>query len=85
VADFIELDFLGVETDRSGDAITLRYSVNGKTSVHVVDGVSGALKPKKSGGGKWRRKLAIEFGGHLWRRILAAESGVHRAPIDRAP
>jgi beta-lactamase superfamily II metal-dependent hydrolase len=38
VADFIELDFLGVETDRSGDAITMRYSVNGKTSVHVVDG-----------------------------------------------
>ena len=36
--DFIELDFLGVDTDRSGDAITVRYSVNGKTSVHVVDG-----------------------------------------------
>ena len=38
MADFIELDFLGVETDRSGDAITIRYSVDGKTSVHLVDG-----------------------------------------------
>ncbi|MDP3512200.1 MAG: competence protein ComEC [Sulfuritalea sp.] len=36
--DCIELDFLGVETDRSGDAIAIRYSINGKTSVHVVDG-----------------------------------------------
>jgi hypothetical protein len=29
--------------------------------------VSGGLKPKKSGGGNWRRKLVPEFGGHLWR------------------
>ena len=42
--------------------------------------VSGGLKPKKSGGGKWRRKLVPEFGCHLWRRILAAESCVHRTP-----
>jgi len=38
MADFIEIDFLGVETDRSGDAITIRYSVNGITRIHVVDG-----------------------------------------------
>jgi len=38
VADFMEIDFLGVETAKSGDAITVRYSVNGKTSIHVVDG-----------------------------------------------
>jgi beta-lactamase superfamily II metal-dependent hydrolase len=36
--DYIEVDFLGVETDRSGDAITVRYSVNGVVGVHVVDG-----------------------------------------------
>lgn len=36
--DYYEIDFLGVETDKSGDAITLRYSINGKTGVHVVDG-----------------------------------------------
>jgi len=40
MADFIEIDFLGVETDRSGDAITIRYSVNGITRIHVVDGAN---------------------------------------------
>lgn len=38
MADFIEIDFLGVETSKSGDAITLRYSVGGVTNIHVVDG-----------------------------------------------
>jgi hypothetical protein len=37
-ADFFEIDFLKVETKRSGDAIALRYRVNGVTSIHVVDG-----------------------------------------------
>lgn len=36
--DFYEIDFLSVETRKSGDAIALRYKVNGVTSVHVVDG-----------------------------------------------
>ncbi|WIE50664.1 hypothetical protein [Pseudomonas sp. GM17] len=38
MADYFEIDFLGVETSKSGDAITLRYSVNGAEGVHVVDG-----------------------------------------------
>ena len=38
MADYFEIDFLGVETAKSGDAITLRYSVNGTEGVHVVDG-----------------------------------------------
>ena len=38
MADYFEIDFLGVETAKSGDAITLRYSVNGTAGVHVVDG-----------------------------------------------
>ena len=38
MADYFEIDFLGVETAKSGDAITLRYSVNGAAGVHVVDG-----------------------------------------------
>lgn len=38
MSDFIEVDFLGVETEKSGDAITVRYSVGGVTQVHVVDG-----------------------------------------------
>lgn len=41
--------------------------------------VSGGLKPQKSGGSKWLRKLAAESGGHLWCRILVADSGAHRA------
>ncbi|MDR6728069.1 competence protein ComEC [Delftia lacustris] len=38
MADYIEIDFLGVETSKSGDAIALRYSVGGFTGVHIVDG-----------------------------------------------
>lgn len=38
VSDYFEIDFLGVETAKSGDAITLRYSVGGYEAVHVVDG-----------------------------------------------
>lgn len=38
VADSIEVDFLGVETSKSGDAIGVRYELNGRTRVHVVDG-----------------------------------------------
>lgn len=38
MTDFVEIDFLAVESVKSGDAITVRYSVNGKTVVHVVDG-----------------------------------------------
>lgn len=34
----IEIDFIGVETSRSGDAITIRYNKNGVAGVHVVDG-----------------------------------------------
>lgn len=36
MADYFETDFLGVGTVKSGDAITLRYSVNGNAGVHVV-------------------------------------------------
>lgn len=36
--DFFEIDFLKVETKQSGDAIALRYRLNGITSTHVVDG-----------------------------------------------
>lgn len=38
MADYYELDFLAVETGKSGDAITLRYSIDGVTGIHVVDG-----------------------------------------------
>lgn len=38
MADFYELDFLAVETQKSGDAISVRYSINGNRYIHVVDG-----------------------------------------------
>lgn len=39
MADFYELDFLPVHTSKSGDCITVRYSVGGAPPVlHVVDG-----------------------------------------------
>lgn len=38
MADFYEIDFLAVETAKSGDAIALRYEVSGVYRIHVVDG-----------------------------------------------
>lgn len=38
MGDFFEIDFLDVESDKSGDAITMRYEVSGRTLIHVVDG-----------------------------------------------
>jgi hypothetical protein len=36
--DYFQIDFLKVETKQSGDAIALRYCIDGITSIHVVDG-----------------------------------------------
>lgn len=36
--DFYEIDFLNVESKKSGDAIPLRYSINGVTRIHITDG-----------------------------------------------
>ena len=36
--DFFEIDFLAVETKKSGDAIALRYGLAGEQYIHVVDG-----------------------------------------------
>lgn len=44
--DFFEIDFLDVETSKSGDAITVRYEINGVQKVHVVDGGYAALSDK---------------------------------------
>lgn len=38
MTDCFEIDFLGVETKKSGDAITLRYGNEEIKTVHVVDG-----------------------------------------------
>ena len=38
MADYYEIDFLKVGTTGSGDAICVRYELNGQTHIHVVDG-----------------------------------------------
>lgn len=38
MTDFYEIDFWDVESNKSGDAISLRYSIDGQTYVHVIDG-----------------------------------------------
>lgn len=38
MANYFEIDFLGVETKKSGDAIALRYEQDGAIYIHVVDG-----------------------------------------------
>jgi hypothetical protein len=38
LADFFELDFLDVEAKSSGDAICIRYEVEGRQYIHIVDG-----------------------------------------------
>lgn len=38
MSDFFEIDFLDVESAKSGDAIPLRYRVDNKVCIHVVDG-----------------------------------------------
>lgn len=38
MAEYFEIDFLDVESKRSGDAITIRYELDNLTYVHVVDG-----------------------------------------------
>ena len=38
MANFFEIDFLSVHTSKSGDAIGIRYEINGRTYIHVVDG-----------------------------------------------
>ncbi|MES0030375.1 MBL fold metallo-hydrolase [Mesorhizobium sp. M0040] len=36
--DFLEIEFLDVETRKSGDAIAIRHYVNGQVTIQVVDG-----------------------------------------------
>ena len=38
MSDFFEIDFLDVESSKSGDAILIRYRIDGLVYIHVVDG-----------------------------------------------
>jgi beta-lactamase superfamily II metal-dependent hydrolase len=37
MADFFEIDFIDVDSPKSGDAIAIRYELNGVKFIHVVD------------------------------------------------
>ncbi len=56
MSDYIEIDFLGVETKKSGDAIAMRYEINGSTYIHVVDGGyrRQTLRAGKESTSSWR-------------------------------
>lgn len=45
MSDFYEIDFLPVHTSKSGDAIAIRYQINGTWWVHVVDGGYTSTSP----------------------------------------
>jgi len=45
MADFFEIDYFDVETEKSGDAIAIRYEVMGQVLVHLVDGGYQATGP----------------------------------------
>lgn len=38
MSDFFEIDFLNIDSNKSGDAIPMRYSKDGVTRIHVTDG-----------------------------------------------
>lgn len=38
MADFFEIDFLDIESKKSGDAIAIRYQIGEKVRIHIVDG-----------------------------------------------
>ena len=38
MSDFFEIDFLDVESKKSGDAIPIRYSIDGVIRIHIIDG-----------------------------------------------
>jgi beta-lactamase superfamily II metal-dependent hydrolase len=44
--EFLEIDFLAVESAKSGDAIAIRYNINNFPYIHVVDGGFSEMGPK---------------------------------------
>lgn len=46
MVDWFELDFLDVETRKSGDAITIHYEISGQRMIHVIDGGFDAMSQR---------------------------------------
>lgn len=71
--DFYEIDFLGVESPKSGDAIPLRYQINGFYQIHVVDGGFQAT------GEKVAAHIKTHYGnpGYIHRVVVTHPDGDH--------
>lgn len=68
--DFFEIDFLDVETAKSGDAITIRYCKNGMQSIHVVDGGFKGPEDGEGTGDKVIRHIMKYYGTNKINRVV---------------
>lgn len=68
--DFFEIDFLDVESAKSGDAITIRYCKNGVQSIHVVDGGFKGPEDGKGTGDKVIRHIKEYYGTNKINRVV---------------
>lgn len=77
MADCYEIDFLTVGETQSGDAITIRYELNGSTFIHVVDGGF------QDDGPKVMEHLRNYYGGHGISHIVVTHpDGDHAAGLQ---
>jgi len=73
MSDFFEIDFLDVESNKSGDAIAMRYRVGDEQVVHVVDGGFQATGPSLA------KHVSDYYGGatHVDRVVVSHPDGDH--------
>lgn len=73
MSDFFEIDFLDVESAKSGDAIAMRYRVGDQQAVHVVDGGFQATGPSLT------KHINDYYGGasHVDRVVVSHPDGDH--------
>lgn len=68
--DFFEIDFLDVETGKSGDAITVRYCKHGKQFIHVIDGGFKGAEDGEGTGDKVIQHIKTYYGTHKINRVV---------------
>lgn len=70
MSDFFELDFLDVERSKSGDAIAIRYEINGKRNVHIVDGGFKGSENEEGTGDKILNHIKKYYGSKCIDRVI---------------
>jgi beta-lactamase superfamily II metal-dependent hydrolase len=63
MGDYFEVDFLQVNSDRSGDAIAIRYQIGQSWAVHVVDGGYTRTAPQLAA--HIRKRYGTNFINHM--------------------